>query len=249
VEHTARLRRANHTYNSQGLVCTSGSLATVPLGVTDNGQHRLVLEAYAYYRVFEQGAWQIRKVLVERREHPFALYLPWSGDSASLAAFLHQEWHAGRSSGIDGERVLAVWGVLRTLSPSLHTTLRQAKQGAFTECNIFGVCAVVPPARIRLLNDSPTRFLNLVDVGCLRGGGLISACQRPRDGRVSDVGSRIAGGMLLVEGLRHGYLLLGPGVETSGDIQVIELPRPAMVLLAEIMQLGQAFASGRELRP
>jgi hypothetical protein len=55
--------------------------------------------------------------------------------------------------------------------------------------------------------------------------------------------------MLLVEGLRHGYLLLGPGVEASGDIQVIELPRPAMGLLAEIMQLGPAFASGRELRP
>ncbi len=48
VEHTARLRRANHTYNSQGLVCTAGSLATVPLGVADNGQHRLVLEAYVY---------------------------------------------------------------------------------------------------------------------------------------------------------------------------------------------------------
>lgn len=232
VTHTAKLRHQDTTYPGGVQVCTSGVLQTVPLGVADNGVHRLVIKAYSYYRVFENGAWQLKKALVERREHLFGVYIPWSSDSTNAAGFLLEKWKAGKGGGIAGEHRLTVWGIMRTLSPGLQAALRQMKDGGFTDCNLVGLCAVVPPAQIRLLNDDAARFAGLVDVGCLKGA-IVSGCQRPRDSRVSNVGSSISSGILLVEGVRHGYLLMGPGVEVEGPIQVIELPSQSINLFVE----------------
>jgi hypothetical protein len=248
VRHEARLRQTDQVYPSQSVVCTEGVLHTAPLGPMDNGEHTLKVEAYVYYRVFEGGSWQLRLALLEQRQVSFALYLPWKAGPEAAAGLLKAEWQAGKEGGIEGEKTIGVWGVVRTLNPSLLSVLREIKEGGFTDCNPVGICAVVPPARIRLINDDPSRFAGVVATGCLKGG-VISGCQRYQDSRVSNVGTRIAGGLLAVEGIRHGYLLVGEGVEAGGEIQIIELPLSAIRFIIQTLTLNEAFRSGQPVQP
>lgn len=248
VRHQGRLRQSDQLYPDSSVVCTQGVLRTAPLGPADNGEHTLVVEAYVYYRVFEGGSWQLRLALLEQREVPFALYLPWRASPQTAASLLKSEWQAGKGGGIEGERTIAVWGVLRTLNPSFLNVLREIREGGFTDCNLLGICAVIPPARIRLINDSPSRFAGVVATGCLMGG-VVSSCQRGQDSRVSNVGTRISGGILAVEGIRHGYLLVGEGVEAEGPIEVFELPLSALRFIVQTLTLDEAFRSGKPVQP
>ena len=248
VRHEGRLRHGNRLYPSPSVVCTEGLLRTVPLGSADNGEHTLKLEAYVYYRVFEGGSWQLRLALLEQRSLTFALYLPWKASPEDAARLLKAEWQAGKGGGVEGEKTIAVWGVVRTLHPDLLAVLREIRQGGFTDCNPLGLCAVVPPARIRLINDNPARFASVVATGCL-AGGIIRSCQRSQDSRVSNVGTHIAGGVLAVEGVRHGYLLVGEGVESAGGVEVIELPLSAIRFIIQALTLDEAFRSGRPVQP
>lgn len=248
VRHEGRLRQSDQLYSDPSAVCTQGVLRTAPLGPADNGEHTLVVEAYVYYRVFEGGSWQLRLALLEQRRVSFALYLPWRASPENAASLIKAEWQAGKGGGIEGEKTIAVWGVVRTLNPSLLGVLREIKGGGFTDCNLLGICAVVPPARIRLINDNPSRFASVVATDCL-AGGVISSCQRFQDSRVSNVGSRIAGGILAVEGIRHGYLLVGEGVEAGGGIEVIELPLTVMRFVIQALTLDEAFRSGKPVQP
>lgn len=248
VRHQGRLRHSDQLYSDPSVVCTEGVLRTAPLGPADNGEHTLTVEAYVYYRVFEGGSWQLRLALLEQRQVSFALYLPWKASPENAASLIKAEWQAGKGGGIEGEKTIAVWGVVRTLNPSLLGVLREIREGGFTDCNLLGVCAVVPPARIRLINDNPSRFASVVATGCL-AGGWVSGCQRPQDSRVSNVGTRIAGGILAVEGIRHGYLLVGEGVESGGGIEVIELPLSGIRFILQALTLDEAFRSGKPVQP
>ncbi|WP_448377151.1 hypothetical protein [Fervidobacterium sp.] len=225
-------------YNPQ-----TGSIAyTMSLPIT--------LEAQGTYRLMASGAYcykpcancsPVRQYL--SLDQYGAAFIPQPNATMDrLLMLLNGEWRRNAQS-------TEVFVVAPNLDASLKSLLNQMATGAFVNCNAFGICDRIPPAKIqRFLTDVPNQFRTLVATGRLCGG-VIPVCYEPQDSRVYDIGPKLgAFGVLIASGNRRDYIAFGPGLLTGGSFYLFEGPKGVGGMLREALLFALMEKQGREVR-
>jgi hypothetical protein len=187
----------------------------------------------------------------------FVVMIPWEIAYSQLPWLLWEETERNNfieiGGGLRGGAPINIEGLVTGLAGPLAHVLRTylargyMNQGHFTpRCPPFAFCYSVAPIQLRLyaVHGGPVGGLHQTGLAWL--GNFVA----PRDSRAWEIGGRGVGGVLVVRGWRHDYILLSERGD-FGDpvVRVIEMPRGGSELIRRALSLAFLQQGAREVIP